>query len=210
MLASDIITRVEKTLLDESNVAWTEAELLLWISTAQKEVVRLQPIANTKKVDVIMVAGTRQTLPADALKPIRFGRNMGTDGLTPGSALRLTTLDIMDITLPEWHVSDASSEVKMYAYSPLDRNVFHVYPPQPDTGMGYIEIVYSADPVAITAAGDTLVIDNDYEGALVDYVLYRAFSKDSENQTYMAKSAGYRAAFSSVFAAPPQPQEAAQ
>jgi hypothetical protein len=68
------------------------------------------------------------------------------------------------------------------AYDPADSNIdFYVFPPQPATGMASIEIVYSKVPAIIpTGATEVITIRDIYANALLDYVLYRAFGKDSE------------------------------
>jgi len=54
-----------------------------------------------------------------------------------------------------------------------------VYPPQHATA-GQVEEVYSASPTDLSALTDTITLDDIYSGVLLDYILYRAYSKDAD------------------------------
>ncbi|MBF83949.1 MAG: hypothetical protein CL489_05670, partial [Acidobacteria bacterium] len=47
-------------------------------------------------------------------------------------------------------------------------------------GNAYIELVYSQRPTDLSAASSTIAIPDNYSNALIDYALFRAFTKDSE------------------------------
>jgi hypothetical protein len=178
--AQSIIDRAQVLLQDTVKVRWPDAELLTWLNEGQQAIVVLKPTAYVRSVAVQLVAGTKQSLPADGIQLIDIVRNMGTDGLTPGRAVRIVTREVMDAQTPSWHVSPVSHIVKHYMYSALDPNTFYVYPRQPASGFGYVEMAYGARPPAVAAVGNTISVDDIYQTALLDYVLYRAYSKDTE------------------------------
>lgn len=176
---ASIIAKAGKLLQDTTGVRWDSTELLGWLNSGQREMLIYKPNANVKTQSVKLAAGTRQSLPADAVQLIDVPRNMGTDGTTPGRAIRQTQRETLDATLPTWHSATASAVVKHFIFNPLDPKNFYVYPPQPASGQGSVEEVFGAVPPDATSNG-AISVDDIYETILLDYMLYRAFSKDSE------------------------------
>ena len=183
--ALNIANRASLLLSDASQTRWLPAELLNWINDGQLEIAALVPNANPTTATVALVAGSKQTLsvtPA-ALFINGFVRNMGVGGTTPGSQIRQVTRKYMESFVAGWLTAATSTTVTHVAYDPEDSNLdFYVYPPQPASGMSSIEIVYSSLPTTIASltAGVSITIKDMYANALLDYVLYRAFAKDSE------------------------------
>lgn len=180
ILSSEIIVRASQLLVDVNFVRWSQSELLGYLNDGQREVSVYKPNAYVTNVAVVLVAGTKQSIPTGGLTLIDVIRNMGTAGATAGSAIRLVSRGILDAQVPDWHTTTANTVVKNYVYTPLDPKRFYVYPPQPTSGMQYVEIVYGATPTAIATYGDAIIIDDIYAPALLNYVLFRAWSKDAE------------------------------
>jgi hypothetical protein len=187
---ASILTKVSTILQDPSNIRWPTDELILWLNDGQREVALYKPNAFVINTAVICATGTKQTLPAAALSLIDVVRNMGTNGTTPGNAIRAVSREILDSQVPGWHSSTASAVVKHFVYSALDSKTFYVYPPQPASSQGYIELVYIAAPTDATS-GSTITIDDIYVTGLINYTLYRAYSKDAEYANNTALAASY-------------------
>lgn len=174
----DVINRASIILQDGSHVRYPEAELLKFFNDAQREVVLHRPDAKMVTADYDCVAGSKQTLPATGLRLIDVVRNKD------GRAITQVDRKILDETLPNWHETAASSnKIEHYVYDPAAPKVFYLYPKA--TADFDIEIVYSEAPADITIsnfATDTQVIsvDDVYAGPLLDFVLMRAYQKDSE------------------------------
>lgn len=199
ILASKLIADAQLVLQDKNGVRWTPAELLSWLNAAQREIVIFKPTAFVKNLAVKLVAGTKQTLPADAVQFMDITRNMGVDGVTPGRAVRLVERETLDAARPGWHTDTASATVRHFIYNPLDPLTVYVYPPQPAAGQGYVEQVYGASPADVATANDPITLGNIYASAMTDYMLYRAFLKDSEYAD--ANRAGtHRTAFNNAIA----------
>ena len=66
----------------------------------------------------------------------------------------------------------------MFFYDSRNPKEFEVYPPQ--AGGETIEIVYNAQPGDATITGN-IIIDDMYADALIDYIVYRGLSKDTED-----------------------------
>lgn len=181
-LAKTITDKASVFLADASQTRWLPSELLSWLNDGQSEICALVPNANPATSTVALVAGTKQAAPTDALYVNGFIRNMGVGGTTPGGVIRQVTRNFLNSFVVGWSNATASTTVSHVAYDPADSNVdFYVYPPQPASGMSSIEIVYSQVPVVIASSGAPVITVRDiYANALLDYVLYRAFGKDSE------------------------------
>ena len=194
LTTTPILTRVSTLLQDVTNIRWTKAELLTYLSDGQRELCVYKPDACVKTSVVNLVAGTKQGIPADGTTLIDIVRNMGVGGATAGTAPRAVTREILDAQLPGWHASTASAEVKHYTFDPQNQKVFYVYPPQPSSGMGSLEVVYSAEP-ANAAENGTLDLDGTWVPAIVNYTLYRCYSKDAEYAKNPALAATYYQSF---------------
>jgi len=192
--AQTIVDRAEKTLLDDTNVRWAEAELLEYLNDAQRHIVMLKPDAYTKNTNIQMAASeTKNTIPADAIRLKRPVRNMGALGTSPGRAIIWANIDQLDKSNPDWHTDTASAVIQHFLADQHDPKTFYVYPPQPATGMGYAEIIYFATPADI-AIGATILLDDVYQDPMYFYVLSRAHSKETPEASD-AKAGGYYTLF---------------
>lgn len=178
ILASAIFDKALELLVDEAGIRWQPEKLRGWLNTGQRELVVLKPNALTKNEAVAVVAGSKQTLPAAGLVLIDVIRNMGDGGTTPGRAITSISRDALDTVMPDWHSMEGSAVAKHYVYDVRDPKTFYLYPPQPADTTQQVEIVYSVAPVDLTAATQPIAVDDIYEGCMIDYVLYRAYSKD--------------------------------
>jgi len=188
-----ILDRAVVILQDTTNVRWPLAELLPWVTDATREIVIFKPSAYAKNESMLLSAGTKQTITG--IQVLDVVRNMGTNGTTPGRAIRLIEREVLDAGQPDWHSSAQSAVVKHFTYEENDPKTFYVWPPS--TGTSYAEVIYSAAPPAAVLGG-TLSIDDIYQGAVLDYVLYRAYQKDAEYAADPARASGHYAAFLSA------------
>lgn len=191
---NSIVEKAQIILQDTTGVRWPNSELLGWLNDGQREIVLLKPNAFVKNQSVQLATGTKQALPADGVQLIDVVRNMGTDGATPGRATRIVTREILDSQTPDWHSSAASNVARHYTYTALDPKTFYVYPPQPSSNRGWVEIIYGAAPTEATLGG-VITLDDIYQTVLVDYILYRAYSKDAEYAANQANAIKHQQAY---------------
>ena len=182
-----VLDRVKQTLQDTAGIRWSETnELIKWVNDAQREIALLKPDATSENTTVTLVTGTKQTLPADGNRLLRVIRNMSAASSgTGGRAIRLVARDVLDTQTPTWHdpavTGDAAHTniVKNYIYDEQDPTNYYVFPGV--SGNAYIEIVYSKNPPTVTAGTDNLGVDDIFANAVMNYVLYMAFMKESES-----------------------------
>ncbi len=192
----NIADKAELLLQDETNVRWTEAELLGWINSGQREVAIAKPNALTSNTTMQLTASsTKQSIPATGIQLMEVVRNMGADGLTPGRAITGIDRSVLDRTIPTWHLdANAAGSVKHFTFDPRDPKTFYVYPKSPATAL-YVELIISINPTQLASLSSNIAYDDIYETVLIDYVLYRAYGKDSKHTSNMQRSTNHYQAF---------------
>jgi hypothetical protein len=186
LTGANLISRVQDTLQDTTSVRWPEAELLRYINDAQREVVNLRPDASASTANVQLGTGTLQSIPTDGLRLIKITRNMsGTAGSATGArSIRIVDFDILNTQEPDWNNPTVSGDaahgtvVKHYAFDQDDPRKFYVYPGV--AGNAYVEIVYSKTPTDLANTSATIDVDDIFANPIVDFVLFKAYLKDSE------------------------------
>lgn len=151
--------------------------------------------------------GPLEPKPAMLMKLVR--------NVAPGSnqqIIRLVARDALDAVLPTWMVAQPQVSVRNYTFDDQQPTIFHVYPPAiepvltpvppaPVIPPAIVEMIYSAYPVDIAQPGPGKLwsdVDGDlsveavWAECLLDYIMYRAFTKDSE---YAANGARAQAHF---------------
>jgi len=171
--AADIITPA-RDILNDANVRWTDAELLRWTSQGQKAIALLRPDATAQIKNLILVAGTRQTLSGSDIQLLDIIRNMGASGTTPGRPVSLVEREFLDTQI-NWHTGTPAAYIRNFAYDERSPRDFWCYPPA--TAGIQVQATVSVEPAAVTALNNTLAIPSIFDSALMDFVLYRSFQK---------------------------------
>jgi len=193
--AQEIIDDAEAILQDTGNVRWSAAEHLVAVNNGMKEVCVYKPDAYTVSASTVMVAGIVQEIPAAGSKLLDIVCNMGVSpGTTQGNAIELYDRKKMDAMDPAWPTVTAAATVQYYMYDSRYPRNFLVYPKQPSSGFGYVQLIYSATPAEI-AADATILISDIYRPALLQYVLYTAYTKDADHIKSAEKAIAYYKAF---------------
>lgn len=215
--AKDILSAASITLLDQENTRWPLSELLGYINQAIAALVAVKPNANSETVTLYLQAGTLQTLPDNCTLLSRVTRNMVTGhdepgGPVGGAAIRqVAGRDLMDAFFPGWQ-SDATlfaGQVKHVIHDMADRRTFYVIPG--NDGTGKIEAVVGVFPTDLPVPGTpddieqyatiTVPLPDVFRTAVLDYVLYRAFSKDGAVPASEARAAKHSGAFQAMLVA---------
>lgn len=187
--AAQVMNRASIILQDGDAVRWTAPELRDWLNEAQRAVVLAMPTALTATVTLALTAGTKQTLPAQYAALSRVIRNAGANG----KAIRtIAKREILDAQIPGWHSTAdlpfAASAVYVFQ-DPITPREFYVIPGSTGTSHS-VEAVVAKNPsdVPLPSGSANLNVDSYtttsefpdlYQGVLLDFMLFRAFSKDS-------------------------------
>lgn len=190
----EIIARAQQELFDINGIQWNPTELLGWLNDGQRQITMMTPESTSlTRATMNLVAGTEQNIPADGWMLIDVYRNMGVGGATPGRRVRLINRKLLDAFDSSWDTDTPVTNVTNWLFDPQSVTMFWVYPPS--DGTGSVEINYSQVPADIGAASDAITINDIFETALIDYILYRACSKQVSYAPGPEKAANYWASF---------------
>lgn len=203
----DIIDRATDLLLDkdraDDQARWSDAELIRWINDSRMAIAIRRPQSSSKMAALALAAGTKQAMPSDGVQLLDVVRNLGMSGTTPGRGIRRTDRQAIDDVDPDWHSGTPSDEISQFTYDERAPKTFFVYPPA-EAGV-QVEILYAAIAPAVAEASDSLDLSLDCLEAVVNYVAYRAKSKDTEYAN-AAEASAYFAAFMEALGAQSQSQ----
>lgn len=224
ILVREVLEQVSRHLTDFAPqfTRWTQVELLSFLNDGQRAVAKYLP-TSCARIDAIKLSpGTRQSvdfIPAASVIPgdgsdaadvrgnavLAVSHLMGTNGATPGRALRIVDRDGLDASQPGWHIvgANATAMPTQYTFDPRNPKTFYVCPGVPSAATLWVEVSYLADPAAIpdgnyAATGGSTVklsIDDKHADDLVNYVMARAYMKESE----FAANANLSAAHTNLF-----------
>ncbi|MFC6441047.1 DUF6682 family protein [Bowmanella sp. JS7-9] len=193
----DLISRAETIVQDKTSVRWPKQEWLNWFNDAVLAVIIARPDASVVNEDFTLdETDSKQSLPNDALRLMTVVRNKAS-----GVPVRQIARHQLDDQLPDWHTKTAST-VDHYVYDERDPKHFYVFP-RPSAASHVVELIYSTAPAAVTIADfttdtQTLSLDDSYLNPLLDFMLYRAYSKDAEYAENAQRAAGHLNAFNSL------------
>jgi hypothetical protein len=199
--ASSIIRRATDILQDQTSVRWPANELVRWLNDAQRSIVKQRPDAMNTTTTMTLAAGTRQDLDSAALTPppaklIEITRNVAVSSTR--AAVTEVARGILDRQTPGWHVITPTVNILHYMFDPRDPKTFYVYPPA--TAQAQLEVMYSAYPADIIEPADGLTyasvmgnlsVPDIYADDVLDLILARAYSKDSEVAANAQLAAAY-------------------
>lgn len=187
---TQIVSRARRVLQDQATggTRWLDAEMLDWINDAQREIVIVKPEASSVIADVTCVAGTKQTIPSTGIRLLSVIRNVA------GKSIRRVDRNVMDSENPDWHNVTASNTADHYIFDEDAPTTFYLYPPQ-TVSPGQIEINYSNSPTDLSVLSDTISLPDIYMNPVLDFVLYRAYSKDTEYAGNSQRAASHYQAF---------------
>lgn len=205
-----------RTILQETTdpgVRWPVTELQDWLNDAYREIILLRPDANSESDDFVCAAGTRQSLVArfpNALRLLDVVRNQH------NRAVRQIDRAILDDQRRGWHGETQTTLIEHFIFDPKLPREFLVYPPA--QAGATLEVAFSSVPTshmlseaALISASttDTIKLVDSYANAILDYILYRAFTKDAEYAANFERAAAHYAAMQSSLGVKTQSDTAA-
>lgn len=183
MFASELLDRITRDLNDINHVRWSEATLLDYLTAAQRMIVSLRPMANAVTLSDHLLEGgnTLQHIPAGYYTLIDVVRNMGQDGFTPGLPITVVERDTLDDANSNWHTETGSTVIDNYTYDERNPTSFYITPPASTETDVFVEIVVSKAPARVGAVTENVEIDDVFEEAIREYMMYLALSQNSDS-----------------------------
>jgi hypothetical protein len=146
----------------------------------------------------------------EALRLLDVTRNMATTSTK--KVVRLVSRAVLDDQRPGWHGETGSVNIQHYTFDARQPKEFFVYPPA--TTSAQLEVVYSTAPTAHTlteaeldpdsGSAEVIKLDDIYMSPIIDWVLYRAYSKDAEYGANEQRAAASYQAFNAAIGAKSQ------
>lgn len=187
--AQEITDRARHILQDTTSggTRWLDDELLKWVNDAQREIVLLKPNAFSSVTDISLATGTKQEIPATGLMLLAVVRN------TDGRAVRRVDRNILDSENPDWHTVTTDAVVEHYVFDEDAQTTFWVYPP--NDGAGSVECIVAESPADVATMAGTITLNDIYANVMLDYILYRAYSKDTDYAGNVGRAGSHYQAF---------------
>ena len=170
---STVISSCRDILQDDNGVRWSDEELLRWLNDAVAEICLIVPTCNVKTIEAPLVGGTQQTFN-NVIRVLDVVRNLD------GSVVTRVDRSAFDISYPGWVQEEENAKVIHFMYDDDVADTCHVYPPQPDATPGTVILKAKYRPSVITATSEGWPIESELSPAAVEYILYKAFSKEAD------------------------------
>lgn len=190
-VAQTILTRCGHLLQDSEHVRWREDELLSWIDEAVTAIINLKPPAGVKDVVLTLMQGARQDLDATVAQLVDIAYNLSADGNTQMRAISRADRSLLDASVPNWPTMKAASQVRHFMFDDRTPHAFYVYPPV--LAGTKVRASVSAIPEALESPEDAIPLRANYADSIVNYVCFRALSKDNEEANGATAAAYYQA-----------------
>lgn len=195
----DLLRRFRNLMVDAKKVRWSEQEAIDWLNDAASEIVLRRPAARAVTEIVELTSGTYQSCSQDAAQLLDIVRNVTPDGKASKS-IRIADRQQIDDAEPDWHTKRAAI-TRHYMIDERSPTSFYVYPPASQGAK--VEMLVSKTPPKVEAATDTLDMRPEFINALVNWMIYRAHTKDSEYSQGNTAALHYQA-FTDEIGAPVQ------
>ena len=196
MLCSVILQNVNFALDDPNDVKYSLPQKIAAINSALQALISYRPAAASLTAMMLLVAGTRQTLPSDGVRLLKVIRNRGVSGLSDaGRAIRKADMLVQDALIPDWHTTTGQTTIDEYFYDSITPKDFYVYPPVAVSPTIGIDISYVRVLPTITAGSDTLPVDDYFAPALQEWMLYSLWCGDDEQNPNYAAARSHQQTF---------------
>jgi hypothetical protein len=179
----DIVSGARKILSDDDEVRWSNSELILWLNDCYSVLPQVKPSECTVGEELTLIAGTKQSIPSDAERLVDITHN------TAGElgAIEVITRKELNSALPGWHREPGTEDIERYVFDEMAPKEFFVYPPALSTAKVYaytIKVPESHSRIFAVSEDLPISAKDSLAPMLIDYILFRAFSKDADNASY--------------------------
>jgi hypothetical protein len=172
--ASTILDSVAGTLLDTAGRTWTPDELLDYLNEALRTTALVHHDIYVVQTAVVLAAGVQQEIPADGTALIDIPRN------TDGRIVTQVDKGLLDEASRFWPAGTQEAVVEHFTADPRNPLRYVIFPP--NDGTGVVDLIYAAVPPQVMYAAEEIQIPDSYVAPLLNYVLAKAYMKNSKRQ----------------------------
>ena len=172
MLVSAIISTVRTIISDKDSLQVTDAEMMVWINQAMREVAVDNELLQMSATSNTVVGTANYVLPADILK--------------------LHSVKYDNEKLPVYSRKDAEEHANLTSTTNGTPGFCYVwagslYLVPPPSAIKALIIDYIRQPTDVTAVGNTPELPLQYHNRLIDFCLAQAYLQDGDQQMYAMK-----------------------
>ncbi|MFV0512496.1 MAG: DUF6682 family protein [Jhaorihella sp.] len=197
-----LLDQVATTLCDPEGVHWTEEELLGYFNEALCEIAGLRPDAFVKRVSLKLKPGAQQKLPSCYVDLVKVNGNLDQSGVVTDQEATKTVSTAGDRLGAKFKCANEVAEtfdgISGYKVTAASHGYFTVDPPVPEGTKAYLDaMVYVAPPSFELEDLDDpkCVLPCIYDAQIVDWILKRAYEKDTESQWAVSRASYHFQAF---------------
>ncbi|KJR21515.1 hypothetical protein BOO91_14715 [Vibrio navarrensis] len=181
----NLIDRISRDLIDLRNVRWSRPELIDFMNDAIAAIVIRRPDLSRATAAVATSSNT-VALPADAYQILAVNH-------IDNVAATFVSINKLNQLYPEWRTTVGAPVC--WTRNELDETTLFLYPaPQEQVN---VEVVYSRT-LKVTDESAAFPLSEVYEGVVADFVMYRAYNKDSLNPAEGQKAQLHLQAFATA------------
>jgi hypothetical protein len=173
--AGDITGPARKLLLDVAAVTWPASELHDYLNEGIRATCLIKPDVYTTQAPLTLITGIEQQLPSDSTGLVSIIRNTASK-----STITQVDTELLVEANRFYPAGTTSVDVEHFTFDPRQPRRFLVYPPATNTSS--VIAVYGITPAEIAADSDDFPLPEAYQAPLIDYVLARAYGKNSKKQ----------------------------
>jgi hypothetical protein len=214
LIAIDLFRACAIELSDRDFVRWTKTDLGEYLTDAIAVTAALKPTLFTTFTPLQLAPGPVQAVPGEYTELVDILYNLNPDGthgepvnkgsFTAARALGRTSCAPVD---------GVGYVVRSYTVHPENDTYFIVDPPVPQTPpCPFVWALVQRAPNVIMAETDAVVMANTtpetYRSVLLEWMLYRAFARDTESSDSFNRSQAHYKAFYQFLGLPPRDKRA--
>lgn len=163
-----LIDRISRDLIDLRNVRWSRSELIDFLNDAIASIVIRRPDLS-RATETVATSTNIVSLPADAYQILAVNH-------VDNVATQFVDINKLNQLYPGWRTT--SGAPVCWTRNEMDETTLFLYP-APTVEVN-IELVYSRN-LRVSTETDSFPLPEIYEGTVSDFVMYRAYNKDSQN-----------------------------
>ncbi len=178
MIASQVLNEVRRIARDQGSLGaerWDDSTLLSFLDRSIRTVIDLAPTLNATYTEHPLVAGDEQSAPIAVVQIIDIPNT------TTGGVLTKAPRGVLDLEDPGWRISNIDATPLHWWPMGVSQRAFEVYPAQPSPPTTTVRIYHSFYPPVLVNENSTTALDERFERALSQHVLYQAYAEDSNN-----------------------------
>lgn len=196
-LVEEITARVQFLVNDPNGDAYPAPAIWDFIYDAEQTIANTRPDALNKTAAFTCTDGSRQDLSGTFSDAVNFldAHSIVLSGGDLGGVVRRVSMRDLDAIRPKWRTATRTNSLREFMHDKREPLIFHVNPPA--LSGAQLLISYSARPTAYPNVDETTrtSVGEQYLPMIMDWVLYRCFSKDEEGSVNSARALAYRKSF---------------